>query len=75
VESGAVASGAKVFADEKEVGEMTSVASLPGELDGSESGRNLALGYIRREAGTPGREVRIGEAVAKVVKLPFAEFL
>jgi folate-binding protein YgfZ len=52
----------------KEVGEVTSVAFVPGE-----PGRSVALGYIRREAGTPGREVTIGAAVAKVVKLPFEE--
>jgi aminomethyltransferase len=77
VENGAaVAAGAKIVtrdvaaadkaAGDKEVGEVTSVASLPGE-----PGRSVALGYIRREAGAPGREVTIGAAAAKVVKLPF----
>jgi folate-binding protein YgfZ len=72
LENGAtVAPGAKIVARdadaaEKEVGEVTSVASLPGE-----GGRNVALGYIRREVGGPGREVTIGAAAAKVVKLPF----
>ncbi|HLW86816.1 MAG TPA: hypothetical protein VKR60_16480 [Candidatus Sulfotelmatobacter sp.] len=65
-----IAPGARIVAGnhgaDKEVGEVTSVASLPGL-----AGRSLALGYIRREVGTPGREVRIGAAVAKVVKLPF----
>jgi folate-binding protein YgfZ len=76
VENGApVAVGAKIVARDaaavdavagtKEVGEVTSVASLPGE-----PGRTVALGYIRREAGAPGREVTIGGATAKVVKLP-----
>jgi folate-binding protein YgfZ len=59
---------AKLAADDKEVGEITSVASLP-----LEPGRSLALGYIRREVGTPGREVTIGAATAKVVELPFEE--
>src|ERR1700722_3110589 len=74
VENGAtVAPGTKIVARdaagaEKEVGEVTSVASLPGER-----GRNVALGYIRREAGTPGREGIIGASAAKVVKLPFEE--
>jgi folate-binding protein YgfZ len=74
VESGApVAAGAKIVARdaagaEKEVGEVTSVASLPGE-----GRRNVALGYIRREVGAPGREVTIGAATAKVVKLPFED--
>jgi folate-binding protein YgfZ len=77
VENGAVvAPGAKVVARDnatadkaavdKDVGEVTSVALLPGE-----SGRSVALGYIRREVGAPGREVVIGAAAAKVVKLPF----
>jgi folate-binding protein YgfZ len=76
IENGApVAAGAKIVARddaaaEKEVGEVTSVASHPGE-----SGRSVALGYIRREAGAPGREVTIGAAAAKVVKLPFEEAL
>jgi folate-binding protein YgfZ len=74
VENGAsIAPGAKIVARdaaaaEKEVGEVTSVASLPGE-----GGRNIALGYIRREAGVLGREVTIGAAAAKVVELPFEE--
>lgn len=74
VENGVpVAPGAKIVvresaAADKEVGEVTSVASLPGE-----PGRSVALGYIRREAGTPGREIVIGAATAKVVRLPFEE--
>jgi glycine cleavage system aminomethyltransferase T len=61
-----IAPGAKIVADVKEVGDVTSVAVLPGV-----HGRSVALGYIRREAGVPGREVTIGAAAAKVVKLPF----
>jgi len=61
-----IAPGAKVVVDDKEVGEVTSVAALPGVR-----GCSVALGYIRREAGVPGREVTIGAAAAKVVKLPF----
>lgn len=74
VENGApIAAGTKIVArdpaaGDKEVGEVTSVASLPGE-----PGRSVALGYIRREASAPGREVTIGAAAAKVVKLPFEE--
>ncbi len=79
VENGApVVPGSKIVARdaaaaEKEVGEVTSVASPPGERAPGESGRSVALGYIRREAGAPGREVTIGAAAAKVVKLPFEE--
>ena len=60
--------GRDAAAGDKEVGEVTSVASLPGE-----SVRSVALGYIRREAGAPGREVTIGAAAAKVVRLPFED--
>jgi folate-binding protein YgfZ len=68
VESGGpVAPGAKINAGDKEVGEITSATSL--HLAGSEG--TLALGYIRREAGIPGREVTIGEAKAIVAQLPF----
>jgi folate-binding protein YgfZ len=57
--------GAKILCTEKEVGEITSVATLPAP-----SGRSLALGYIRREVGVPGREVTIGGASAIVIPLP-----
>jgi len=61
--------GMKVVSGEKEVGEITSATSLTwnGKL------RTLALGYIRREAGTPGREVTINGAKASVAQLPFHE--
>jgi folate-binding protein YgfZ len=63
------ASGAKIQAAGKDVGEITSAASLP-----SASGEHpVALGYIRREVATPGKEVMIGEAKARVTELPFAE--
>jgi folate-binding protein YgfZ len=62
----AVAVGAKIISGEKEVGEVTSVATLPAP-----SGhRTIALGYIRREVGVPGREVTIGTAKATVIQLP-----
>jgi aminomethyltransferase len=68
-ESGkAIAAGEKIFAGEKEIGEITSSAVLP-----TESGeRTVALGYIRREAGLPGREVIIGSVKATVIQLPLA---
>jgi folate-binding protein YgfZ len=62
----AIAAGAKIVSDEKEVGEITSVAVLhtaSGE-------RTVTLGYIRREVGMPGREVTIGAAKAAVIQLP-----
>jgi folate-binding protein YgfZ len=58
--------GAKIISGEKEVGEITSVALLPAPL----GERTIALGYIRREAGVPGREVTIAGAKATVVQLP-----
>jgi folate-binding protein YgfZ len=62
----AIAADAKITSDEKEVGEITSVATVP-----TPSGdRTVALGYIRREVGVPGREVTIGAAKATVVQLP-----
>jgi glycine cleavage system aminomethyltransferase T len=60
-----VAPGAKVFASDKEVGEITSALSLGRDQPG------LALGYIRREARLPGKEVLIGATKAHVADLPF----
>ena len=68
VSNAALAPGTKIVAGEKEVGEITSVASLH---NGNE--RRLALGYIRREAGVPGKEVEIGATKAVVATLPFGE--
>jgi folate-binding protein YgfZ len=64
-----IVAGTKVFAGEKEVGEVTSAAFLPfaaGE-------RTVALGYIRREFSAPGKDVAIGSVKASVVSLPFPE--
>ena len=61
--------GAKIHANEKEVGEITSAASLRS-ADGD---KTIALGYIRREAGVPGREVVIGTANAIVIQLPIED--
>ena len=62
----AIPTGAKIICDEKEVGEITSISVLSkpsGEL-------TIALGYIRREVGIPGREVVIGASRATVSQLP-----
>ncbi len=61
-----IAAGARVSAEGKEVGEITSAAEAP--IAGVE--RTIGLGYIRREIGVPGREVLIGNAKANVVPLP-----
>jgi folate-binding protein YgfZ len=62
----AIVAGAKIVSGEKEVGEVTSAAVLP-TVSGE---RTVALGYIRREVGVPGREVKIGTASATVIQLP-----
>jgi len=62
----AIPAGAKIISDEKEVGEITSVAVV-SKPSGD---RTVALGYIRREVGIPGREVTIGTAKATVTPLP-----
>ncbi len=64
-----IAAGTKIVAGEKEVGEITSTASL--RL--GDRGRIVALGYIRREVGVPGREVSIGASKATVVQVPVAD--
>jgi folate-binding protein YgfZ len=58
--------GTKIVAGEKEVGEITSAASIRTDT----AVKTVALGYIRRETGTPGREVLIGSLTAHVVSLP-----
>jgi folate-binding protein YgfZ len=66
-----IVAGTKVTSDEKEAGEITSSATVAA--NGRE--KTVALGYIRREAGTPGREVTIGGSKATVVRLPISEEL
>ncbi len=61
--------GMKIVAGEKEVGEITSAAPL--RLASGD--KTVALGYIRREVGTPGREVTIGTARATVIPLPASD--
>jgi len=64
-----IAPGAKIVAGDKEVGEITSA----GFVQAAE--KTVALGYIRREVGVPGREVTIGSAKATVVQLPLTDNL
>jgi len=67
-----IAAGAKIVAGEKEAGEVTSVARLSSmHTEIGSDAKMLALGYIRREAGTPGREVSIAGESATVSQLPF----
>jgi aminomethyltransferase len=65
-----IAAGDKIIAGEKEVGEITSSAVVRR----SSREKTFALGYIRREVGVPGREVKIGAATAMVSQLPFESF-
>ena len=68
VQGGLPAPGAKIQAEGKDVGEITSVASLPSDV----GPRQLALGYIRREWANPGKRVQAGDAQLCVSSLPFA---
>jgi folate-binding protein YgfZ len=61
--------GSKIQVDGKDVGEITSAASLP--VAGGE--RRVALGYIRREVAAPGKKVDAGGSAARVTHLPFTE--
>jgi folate-binding protein YgfZ len=59
--------GSKIVSAEKEVGEVTSAAVV---RSGPEQ-QTVALGYIRREVGVPGRQVTIGTSSATLIQLPF----
>jgi len=63
------APGTKIQVDGRDIGEITSTASLP--FDGGE--RLVALGYIRREMWAPGKEFQVGDARLAVAALPFSE--
>ncbi|HSS97951.1 MAG TPA: glycine cleavage T C-terminal barrel domain-containing protein [Terriglobales bacterium] len=67
LESNSPAPGAKIQVDGKDVGEITSIATLPvhGSL------QKVGLGYIRRESASAGKEVTVGDTKATVAELPF----
>jgi folate-binding protein YgfZ len=69
VEGALPAVGTKIQADGRDIGEITSVASLP--LAGGE--RSVALGYIRRELATPGKQFQVGATRLSIANLPFSE--
>lgn len=69
VEGAPPAAGAKVQAGGKEVGEVTTALTVPA--NGGE--KTVALGYVRREAGLPGTEVKMDGARAVVASLPFKD--
>ncbi|HWR37048.1 MAG TPA: glycine cleavage T C-terminal barrel domain-containing protein [Clostridia bacterium] len=59
--------GTKISVSEKQVGEITSAATVPF----STGDRTLALGYIRRENAAPGSELQAGDTRLQVSALPF----
>jgi folate-binding protein YgfZ len=61
-----ISAAAKIIVDGREAGEVTSSTTVL-TADGA---RTIALGYIRREFGTPGREVVVGDAKGAVIQLP-----
>ena len=63
------AAGSKIQVEGKDIGEITSVASLPL----ASGDRRVALGYIRREAAAPGKLVDASGSEARAANLPFAE--
>ena len=69
VEGALPAVGTKIQADGRDIGEITSVASLP--LAGGD--RSVALGYIRRELATPGKQFQVGATQLSIANLPFSE--
>ena len=63
--------GTKIQVQAKDVGEITSSALIPA----AEGDQAVALGYIRREFGAPGKEIEIAGSIAKVSDLPFTDLL
>jgi folate-binding protein YgfZ len=61
--------GTKLQTNGRDVGEITSAASLP--LGGGE--RLVALGYIRREIATPGKQFQVDSTQLSIAALPFSE--
>jgi len=71
VEGSVLTASAKIEADDKEVGEITSSAALPT----SESETVVALGYIRREIVALKKDLHVGGTRIAAVDLPFADRL
>lgn len=67
VEEPAPAAGTKVQSEGKDVGEITSVAAERLK------GKQLALGYLRREFQATDKTLTAGEAEVKAMALPFSE--
>lgn len=62
--------GIKLRTDDREVGEITSVAVLPN----GNGARWMALGYLRREAASEAATLETDAGPARVVKTPFQEY-
>ena len=69
LEGESAAAGAPLAVDGKPVGELTSVAQLP-MIDGSRA--QVGLGYVRREALTPGKHIEFEGGAARPISLPFS---
>jgi folate-binding protein YgfZ len=67
----AIPPATKIIASEKEIGEITSAVSI--NVDGRQ--KTIALGYIRREAGSAGHEVNIAGSRAMVAPIPISDEL
>jgi len=72
VQGPAPVAGAKLQADGRDVGEITSLASFPAKSGQAPSWR--ALGYVRREIAA-GKTVTSGESQLIVTDLPFGDIL
>jgi aminomethyltransferase len=68
---GKLSPGTRIQSEGKDVGEITSVATVNG--DGGE--RVIALGYIRKEFTLPGKELTAGDGKVRVGGLPFSGIL
>jgi folate-binding protein YgfZ len=65
----APAPGTVIQADGKDVGEITSSAVIPA----GNSDVPVALGYLRREAGLPGKKLSAADTELTISPLPFSE--
>jgi folate-binding protein YgfZ len=68
-EGGLPEAGTKIQLDGKDIGEITSVVRVPA----GDATQQIALGYIRRELATPGKQLVAGSSHLSVAALPFAE--
>ena len=68
---GKVPPGTRIQSEGKDVGEITSVATV--NADGGE--RVIALGYIRKEFTLPGKELTAGDGKVRVAGLQFSGIL